>query len=110
VTSTDGDTLADTLILMLEGARVSRQTMGPDGLSSKSSYQPRPSSPRSPLSTPGRPAQGRKPAPEAPRDVAASRPHSIENPERDRCSDVFAGSSGSFGFDEFRRDVEDFGA
>ncbi len=29
------DTLADTLILMLEGARVSRQTMGPDGLSSK---------------------------------------------------------------------------
>ena len=28
------DTLADTLSLMLEGARVSRQTMGPDGLSS----------------------------------------------------------------------------
>jgi hypothetical protein len=35
VTSTDGDTLADAPILMLEVARVSRQTMGPDGLSSK---------------------------------------------------------------------------
>jgi AcrR family transcriptional regulator len=29
------DTLADTLSLMAEGARVSRQTMGPDGLSSR---------------------------------------------------------------------------
>jgi AcrR family transcriptional regulator len=29
------ETLADTLSLMLEGARISRQTMGPDGLSSK---------------------------------------------------------------------------
>jgi hypothetical protein len=35
---------------------------------------------------------------------------SIDNPEHDRCVDVFARSDGSFGFEEFRRDVEDRGA
>jgi len=35
---------------------------------------------------------------------------SIDNPEHDRCVDVFARPDGSFGFEEFRRDVEDRGA
>ena len=35
---------------------------------------------------------------------------SIENGEHDRCVDLFRRSDGSFGFDEFRRDVEDAGA
>ncbi len=35
---------------------------------------------------------------------------SIDNPEHDRCVDVFARPDGSFGFEEFRRDVEDCGA
>lgn len=35
---------------------------------------------------------------------------SIENPEHDRCVDIFARPDGSFGFEEFRRDVEDAGA
>lgn len=35
---------------------------------------------------------------------------SIENAEHDRCVDVFRRPDGSFGFDEFRRDVEDAGA
>jgi len=35
---------------------------------------------------------------------------SIENPRHDRCVDVFARGDGSFGFEEFRRDVEDAGA
>lgn len=34
---------------------------------------------------------------------------SIENPEHDRCVDIFARPDGSFGFEEFRRDVEDRG-
>jgi len=35
---------------------------------------------------------------------------SVENPQHDRCVDVFARPDGSFGFEEFRRDVEDAGA
>jgi hypothetical protein len=34
---------------------------------------------------------------------------SVENPEHDRCVDVFSRPDGSFGFEEFRRDVEDGG-
>ena len=35
---------------------------------------------------------------------------SIENPQHDRCVDVFTRPDGSFGFEEFRRDMEDAGA
>jgi len=35
---------------------------------------------------------------------------SIENPQHDRCVDVFTRPDGSFGFEEFRRDAEDSGA
>jgi hypothetical protein len=35
---------------------------------------------------------------------------SIENFEHDRCVDLFARPDGSYGFEEFRRDVEDRGA
>jgi hypothetical protein len=35
---------------------------------------------------------------------------SIENSQHDRCVDVFLRPDGSFGFEEFRRDVEDAGA
>ena len=35
---------------------------------------------------------------------------SIENAEHDRCVDLFRRLDGSFGFEEFRRDVEDAGA
>lgn len=35
---------------------------------------------------------------------------SIENGSHDRCVDLFRRPDGSFGFDEFRRDVEDAGA
>ncbi len=35
---------------------------------------------------------------------------SIENDEHDRCIDLFRRPDGSFGFEEFRRDVEDAGA
>jgi len=35
---------------------------------------------------------------------------SIENDEHDRCVDVFRRPDGTFGFEEFRRDVEDAGA
>ncbi|HTR83657.1 MAG TPA: hypothetical protein VMI56_04205 [Reyranella sp.] len=34
---------------------------------------------------------------------------SVENAEHDRCVDFFARPDGSFGFEEFRRDVEDAG-
>jgi hypothetical protein len=34
---------------------------------------------------------------------------SIENRQRDRCVDLFRRPDGSFGFEEFRRDVEDAG-
>ena len=34
---------------------------------------------------------------------------SIENFEHDRCVDLFSRPDGSFGFEEFRRDVEDRG-
>ena len=34
---------------------------------------------------------------------------SIENAEHDRCVDIFSRQDGSFGFEEFRRDVEDRG-
>lgn len=34
---------------------------------------------------------------------------SIENEEHDRCVDLFSRPDGSFGFEEFRRDVEDRG-
>jgi len=34
---------------------------------------------------------------------------SIENPQHDRCVDIFTRPDGSFGFEEFRRDVEDCG-
>jgi hypothetical protein len=34
---------------------------------------------------------------------------SVENSEHDRCVDVFSGPDGTFGFEEFRRDVEDGG-
>ena len=35
---------------------------------------------------------------------------SIENDQHDRCVDLFRRPDGSFGFEEFRRDVEDGGA
>jgi len=35
---------------------------------------------------------------------------SIENGEHDRCVDLFRRPDGSFGFEAFRRDVEDAGA
>jgi hypothetical protein len=35
---------------------------------------------------------------------------SIENDQHDRCVDLFQRPDGSFGFEEFRRDVEDAGA
>ena len=35
---------------------------------------------------------------------------SIENAESNRCVDLFRRPDGSFGFEEFRRDVEDAGA
>lgn len=35
---------------------------------------------------------------------------SVENDEHDRCVDVFSRPDGTFGFEEFRRDVEDGGA
>ncbi len=35
---------------------------------------------------------------------------SVENTEHDRCVDLFRRADGSFGFEEFRRDVEDAGA
>lgn len=35
---------------------------------------------------------------------------SIENDRHDRCVDLFRRHDGSFGFEEFRRDVEDAGA
>lgn len=35
---------------------------------------------------------------------------SIENPQHDRCVDIFTRPDGSFGFEEFRRDAEDAGA
>lgn len=35
---------------------------------------------------------------------------SIENPEHDRCVDLFSRPDGSFGFEEFRRDAEDGGS
>lgn len=34
---------------------------------------------------------------------------SYENPERDRCVDLFARDDGSFGFEEWRREPEDAG-
>jgi hypothetical protein len=34
---------------------------------------------------------------------------SIENFEHDRCVDIFSRADGSYGFEEFRRDVEDAG-
>ncbi|MEO8071575.1 MAG: hypothetical protein ABI652_09240 [Acidobacteriota bacterium] len=35
---------------------------------------------------------------------------SIENDEHDRCVDIFSRPDATFGFEEFRRDVEDGGA
>jgi len=35
---------------------------------------------------------------------------SIENDEHNRCVDLFQRSDGTWGFEEFRRDVEDAGA
>lgn len=35
---------------------------------------------------------------------------SLENPEHDRCVDLFRRPDGSHGFEEFRRDPEDAGA
>ncbi len=35
---------------------------------------------------------------------------SIENSDHDRCVDLFQRPDGTFGFEEFRRDVEDAGA
>ena len=34
---------------------------------------------------------------------------SVENPEHDRCVDMFLRPDGSYGFEEFRRDIEDGG-
>ena len=34
---------------------------------------------------------------------------SVENADRDRCVDIFSRPDGSYGFEEFRRDVEDSG-
>jgi hypothetical protein len=36
--------------------------------------------------------------------------NSIENDEHDRCVDLFQRPDGTFGFEAFRRDVEDAGA
>jgi hypothetical protein len=36
--------------------------------------------------------------------------NSIENREHDRCVDLFQRPNGTYGFEEFRRDVEDAGA
>ena len=35
---------------------------------------------------------------------------SLENAQHDRCVDLFRRPDGTFGFEEFRRDVEDAGA
>jgi len=35
---------------------------------------------------------------------------SVENAEHDRCVDLFSRPDATFGFEEFRRDVEDAGA
>ena len=35
---------------------------------------------------------------------------SIENPQHDRCVDIFTRPDGSFAFEAFRRDAEDAGA
>jgi hypothetical protein len=35
---------------------------------------------------------------------------SLENAAHDRCVDLFSRADGGFGFEEFRRDVEDAGA
>lgn len=35
---------------------------------------------------------------------------SVENSDNDRCVDFFARPDGTYGFEEFRRDVEDAGA
>lgn len=35
---------------------------------------------------------------------------SIENPQHDRCVDLFRRPDGTYGFEEFRRDPEDAGA
>lgn len=34
---------------------------------------------------------------------------SVDNPEHDRCVDFFSRPRGSYGFEEFRRDIEDAG-
>ena len=34
---------------------------------------------------------------------------SVENPNHDRCVDIFSRPDGSYGFEEFRRDIEDSG-
>ena len=34
---------------------------------------------------------------------------SVENAEHDRCVDIFSRPDGSYGFEEFRRDIEDRG-
>jgi hypothetical protein len=34
---------------------------------------------------------------------------SVENFEHDRCVDIFSRADGSYGFEEFRRDIEDVG-
>ena len=34
---------------------------------------------------------------------------SVENSEHDRCVDIFRRADGSYGFEEFRRDIEDGG-
>jgi hypothetical protein len=34
---------------------------------------------------------------------------SVENPDHDRCVDIFSRPDGSYGFEEFRRDIEDRG-
>jgi hypothetical protein len=34
---------------------------------------------------------------------------SVENSDHDRCVDIFSRPDGSYGFEEFRRDVEDGG-
>jgi hypothetical protein len=34
---------------------------------------------------------------------------SVENPEANRCVDIFVRGDGSFGFEEYRRDPEDAG-
>ena len=34
---------------------------------------------------------------------------SVENSEHDRCVDIFSRPTGSYGFEEFRRDIEDGG-